>query len=57
MLIFRKPGDPSAQRYMVSFYCDKPFEKDGIELISLYVRGNVYLFIFIGMIVIMFIWF
>lgn len=42
MLIFRKHGDPSAQRYMVSFYCDKPFEKDGVELISLYVRGNIY---------------
>lgn len=45
MLIFRKPGDPSAQRYMVSFYCDKPFEKDGIELVSLYVRGNIYNYI------------
>lgn len=41
MMIFRKPGDPSAQRYMVSFSCDKPFEKDGIELISLYVRGII----------------
>lgn len=41
-IMFRKPGDPSAQRYMVSFYCDKPYEKDGVELISLYVRGNNY---------------
>lgn len=48
MLIFRKPGDPSAQRYMVNFYCDKPFEKDGVELISLYIRGNIYIFYFIG---------
>lgn len=40
-LIFRKPGDPSSQRYMVSFFCDKPFEKDGVELISLYVRGSI----------------
>uniref|UniRef100_A0A2S2Q1G7 Pseudouridylate synthase 1 homolog n=1 Tax=Sipha flava TaxID=143950 RepID=A0A2S2Q1G7_9HEMI len=39
----KKPGDPSAQRYMVSFYCDKPFEKDGIELISLYVRGQSFM--------------
>jgi len=42
LIIFRKPGDPSAQRYMVSFYCDKPYEKDGVELISLYVRGKFY---------------
>ncbi|XP_050439951.1 pseudouridylate synthase 1 homolog isoform X2 [Adelges cooleyi] len=39
----KKPGDPSAQRYMVSFYCDKPFEKDGVELISLYVRGQSFM--------------
>lgn len=39
----KKPGDPSAQRYMVSFHCDKPFEKDGIELISLYVRGQSFM--------------
>lgn len=39
---FRKPGDPSAHRYMVSFNCEKPFEKDGVELISLYVRGNLF---------------
>ncbi|XP_060851172.1 pseudouridylate synthase 1 homolog isoform X1 [Rhopalosiphum padi] len=39
----KKPGDPSAQRYMVSFYCDKPYEKDGVELISLYVRGQSFM--------------
>lgn len=42
MLLIRKPGDPSAHRYMVSFRCDQPFDKDGVELISLYVRGNIF---------------
>ncbi|VVC36124.1 Hypothetical protein CINCED_3A010828 [Cinara cedri] len=39
----KKPGDPSAYRYMVSFHCDKPFEQDGVELISLYVRGQSFM--------------
>lgn len=57
-MIFRKPGDPSAQRYMVSFYCDKPFELDGIELITLYVRGIMCnLFYLLKSILLMLIWF
>ncbi|XP_050548971.1 pseudouridylate synthase 1 homolog [Daktulosphaira vitifoliae] len=39
----KKANDPSAQRYMVKFYCDKPFEKDGVELISLFVRGQSFM--------------
>jgi len=47
LILLRKPGDPSAQRYMVSFYCDKPYVNDDVELISLYVRGNIYSNIFL----------
>ncbi|KAG5862948.1 hypothetical protein JTB14_033690 [Gonioctena quinquepunctata] len=39
----KKPNDPSANRYMKSFVCEKPFMKDGVEFAILKVQGQSFM--------------
>lgn len=36
----RLPSEPSANRYMMSFVCEDPFVIDGIEFVTLKVKGK-----------------
>ena len=38
----RHPKDPSCNRYMVSFICEKPFVESGVEFAVLKVKGIIY---------------
>ncbi|XP_026679837.1 tRNA pseudouridine synthase A [Diaphorina citri] len=39
----RKPLDPSCSRYIMSFDCEQPFVKDGLELITLKIKGQSFM--------------
>ncbi|KAJ8936291.1 hypothetical protein NQ318_001484 [Aromia moschata] len=39
----KKPNDPSAHRYIKSFVCEKPFERNGVEFAVLKVRGQSFM--------------
>nr|XP_023016254.1 tRNA pseudouridine synthase A [Leptinotarsa decemlineata] len=39
----KKPNDPSANRYIKSFVCEKPFQKEGVEFAILKVHGQSFM--------------
>lgn len=39
-VFFRLPTDPSSFRYMMSFTCGDPFIVDGLEFVTLKVKGG-----------------
>ncbi|KAL1460660.1 hypothetical protein WDU94_012621 [Cyamophila willieti] len=39
----RKPLDPSCSRYIMSFICEQPFIRDGLEMITLKVKGQSFM--------------
>ncbi|XP_018319729.1 tRNA pseudouridine synthase A isoform X2 [Agrilus planipennis] len=39
----KKANDPSAKRYIMSFYCEKPFTREGMEFVVLKVKGQSFM--------------